>query len=75
LVETNAKYRATEDVEFVAITCVAEAARPVRAPVKVVAVTDGTLRRPLDGTNDSAVAVWISAGLPPAVLSFGVRHR
>jgi hypothetical protein len=43
--------------------------------VKVVAVTDPTLRLPEDGTYWSAVAVWISAGLPPAVLSFGVRHR
>jgi len=59
----------------VAVTRVAVDALPVNAPVKVVAVTAGTFRRPVDGTIESDVTVWMSAGLPPAVLSFGVTHR
>ena len=56
-------------------TRVAVDALPVNAPVSDVALTDGTLRMPDDGTNDSDETVWMSAGLPPAVLSFGVTHR
>jgi hypothetical protein len=75
LLGTNVMYRAVTDALFVAVTRVAVEALPVSAPVKVVDVTAGTLRMPVDGTNDSDVTVWTSAGLPPAVLSFGVTHR
>lgn len=64
------------DVElFVDVTFVAVAALPVSEPLSVVAVTVPTLRTSVDGTYESAVAVWMSAGLPPAVLLVGVRHR
>jgi hypothetical protein len=75
LFATNVTYRTVDAALFVVFTRVAVDALPVSAPVKVVDVTAGTLRRPVDGTNDSDVTVWMSAGLPPAVLSFGVTHR
>lgn len=75
LLGTNVMYRAVTDALFVAVTRVAVDALPVSAPVNVVDVTAGTLRMPVDGVNESDVTVWMSAGLPPAVLSFGVTHK
>jgi hypothetical protein len=75
LTGTNVAYCAVVIALFVDVTFVVVAALPVSAPLSVVAVTVPTLNTPDDGTYESAVAVWMSAGAPPVVLLFGVTHR
>jgi hypothetical protein len=75
LIGTNVTYCAVDSELFVDVTLVAVAALPVSEPLSVVAVKVPTLKMSVDGTYDSAVAVWMSAGVPLTVLLFGVRHR